>query len=130
MKSFTSTSKNIDGLIERVEKLLQAGRRIEDFFKLQLLLFLPPGSGSNEAKLPYKILLVSRSSRFYDRDNLISRIDAHFHNLNSTVGLRSLTLYGLGGVGKSYVALKYADRKNQELDAVLWVYSETAAALE
>lgn len=119
MKSFTSTSKNIDGLIERVEKLLQAGRRIEDFFKLQLLLFIPPGSGSNEAKLPYKILLVSRSSRFYDRDNLISRIDAHFHNLNSTVGLRSLTLYGLGGVGKSYVALKYADRKNQELDAVL-----------
>jgi hypothetical protein len=33
-------------------------------------------------------------------------------------------------VGKCHVALKYANSKSQELDAILWVYSETAAAPE
>lgn len=103
---------------------------MEDFSKLQLLLSLPPGYVSNEARLPCTVLPVWKSSRFYDRDNIIGRIDAHFHNPNATPGLRSLALYGLGGVGKSHVALKYAHSKSQELDAILWVYSETAAALE
>ena len=44
--------------------------------------------------------------------------------------LRSLALHGLGGVGKSHVALKYAHAQSHALDAVLWVHSETPAALE
>jgi hypothetical protein len=130
MACFYSTSKNIERAIERVEKLLQAARHMEDFSRLQLLLSLPPGHASNEARLPCMVLPVGKSPRFYDRDNIIGRIDAHFHNPNATPRLRSLALYGLGGVGKSHVAMKYANSKSQALDAILWVYSETAIALE
>ncbi|KAF1844988.1 Tetratricopeptide-like helical [Cucurbitaria berberidis CBS 394.84] len=51
---------------------------------------------------------------------------------NSEQSFRSLAIYGLGGVGKSTVALKYARAKFElaELDAVFWVYSETSNSIK
>ena len=46
------------------------------------------------------------NARFYDRDNIIDAIDAHLRPAQAPPGLRTYGLYGLGGVGKSHVALK------------------------
>lgn len=57
-------------------------------------------------------------------------MERHFHADEGS--LRSIALYGIGGVGKSHVALKYAEKKqhNKELDAVLLIEAETHASLE
>lgn len=73
---------------------------------------------------------VARNARFYDRDNIIERIHAHFHDEDDTQRFRSLALFGLGGVGKSHVALKYAHSKTTEFRVILWIQSQTSAALE
>lgn len=57
---------------------------------------------------------------------MIGKIEHHFNQVDTSTSFRSLALYGLGGVGKSSVALKFAEAKirNGELDAMFWVYSE------
>ena len=72
----------------------------------------------------------ARNARFYNRDNIIQRINFHFHQPTESSNFHSVALYGLGGVGKSHVALKYANFATREFSAVLWIQSETAAALQ
>lgn len=85
---------------------------------------------SEEASLPCVNLPVARNARFYDRDNIVERIDAHFDDRPGDKMLRSLALFGPGGVGKSHVAQNYAHVRTHVFPAVLWVQSETAASLQ
>jgi hypothetical protein len=89
------------------------------------------------AKLPCVVLPNIRTPRFFDRVEPIQQIEEHFNNLSPNTGadehsFRSLALYGLGGVGKTTVALKYAENKlhRGELDALFWVYSEKLVSLK
>lgn len=92
----------------------------------------PPSLGrtfsqpEEEAKLPCVILPAIRTSRFFGRTDVIEKINQHFDQVDSRASFRSLALYGLGGVGKSAIALRFAEARFQrgELDAMFWVYSE------
>jgi hypothetical protein len=42
----------------------------------------------------------------------------------------SMLLYGLGGAGKTQIALAYAFRNLDTVDVVLWIPSETIAMME
>lgn len=72
------------------------------------------------------ILPAIRTSRFFNRDEVIRKIERHFNQVDPKTSFWSLALYGLGGVGKSSVALRFAEAKVRrgELDAMFWVYSE------
>jgi len=84
-----------------------------------------------EARLPCVILPSIRTTRFFDRTDVIDQVEKFFQQANCEQGFRSLALYGLGGVGKSSVALRYAEAKlrNGELDALFWVYSEKSVSI-
>lgn len=62
---------------------------------------------------------------------MIEKIEQHFAN-RTAGGLRSLALYGMGGVGKSHVALKYVEREqsNKGFDAIFWIQAETSVAIQ
>ncbi|KAK4141224.1 Tetratricopeptide-like helical [Dichotomopilus funicola] len=88
------------------------------------------------AKLPCVVLPTIRTPRFFDRAELIQRIEEHFGN-NLSAGaderpFRSLVRHGLSSVGKTTIALKYAENKlhRGELDALFWVYSEKLVSLK
>lgn len=55
-------------------------------------------------------------------------MDRYFNNgaPDTSPPFRSLTLYGIGGVGKSSVALRYAETRihRKELDAMFWIAGE------
>lgn len=55
-------------------------------------------------------------------------MDRHFNNGSQDANqpFRSLALYGIGGVGKSSVALRYAETRirRMELDAMFWIAGE------
>jgi hypothetical protein len=82
-------------------------------------------------KLPCVILPRFRTSHFFDRTDVIERMENYFNQVDFDTTFRSLAIHGLGGVGKSTVALKYAERKlqNSELDVLCWVYSEKLVSL-
>lgn len=127
---FNVSVESIDEVLQRVEKLVSLATHFDEVQRLQILLSLTAGNFKDDAKLPCVILPVARNARPYDRDSIIERIDKHFKDDPEDERFRSLALYGLGGVGKSYVALKYSHGKTHEFQAILWIPSETIGALE
>lgn len=86
-----------------------------------------------KAKLPCFLFPTARTLRFFNRTDVGIQIDAYFadQNQNADQSFRSLALYGLGGVGKSCVALKYSEtrRRRGDLDAMLWIASEKEVSI-
>lgn len=83
------------------------------------------------AELPCFVLPSTGAPRFFDRDDVIEKIEKHFQDGDSTSSLRSLALYGMGGVGKSHVAMKYLENKKiaKDFDAIFWVNAENPVAM-
>jgi tetratricopeptide (TPR) repeat protein len=70
-----------------------------------------------------------RNPYFTGREELLRRLAASLR-AGETVGIsQPQAVHGLGGVGKSQIALEYAYRYYQDYDAVLWTRADTQEAL-
>ncbi|WP_038164479.1 tetratricopeptide repeat protein [Verrucomicrobium sp. BvORR106] len=77
--------------------------------------------------LPYGTL----GPLFKGRDSAMESLHSHLHtqgNLTALVG--SHTLYGLGGIGKTRLAVEYALAHGDEYQAVLFVTADTPSSLD
>lgn len=95
-------------------------------------LSLSPRPFQDTARLPCFVLPPIRTTRFFDRDDVIEKIDKNLQDGDSTSPLRSLALYGMGGVGKSHVAMKYLEQKLviKEFGAIFWVNAESPVSIQ
>jgi Cdc6-like AAA superfamily ATPase len=98
---------------------------------LYSVLSLSPRSWHDEASLPCVMLPPARSSKFFDREDIIVKVEDHFKGPGPG-SFRSVALYGLGGVGKTHVAMKYAEKQHvkREVNAVLWIEAESDMELK
>ena len=81
-----------------------------------------PGHGPEVSNLP------PRNPTFTGRDGLLSRLHqrltARGARTDGPVAVLAGALYGLGGVGKSQLALEYAHRYGADYDLIWWIPSE------
>ncbi|KAF2228145.1 hypothetical protein BDZ85DRAFT_12299 [Elsinoe ampelina] len=70
-----------------------------------------------------------RPKRFFDREEQIREMENHFAYSAESPCVRSLAIHGMGGVGKTSLACKYAWQQRKRIDTMLWFKSETAASL-
>lgn len=61
------------------------------------------------------------------RDDILKQIYERF--FTNTTSTRFQALWGLGGIGKTQIALEYAYRFHQEYNAIFWVHSESRETL-
>jgi len=91
-------------------------------------------SGVLAEQQPSRIVMLppTHASKLFNRRDFDSRIDGEFDNAAAEDKFRSVALYGLGGVGKSTVALQYVEHKLTEgsLEAVFWVHGEKDMAMK
>ncbi|KAI9668929.1 MAG: hypothetical protein M1829_005241 [Trizodia sp. TS-e1964] len=130
---FNTSKSIIDEAVSRLEKISRL-LGLSDLDRLQSALAAPnpsphPRQDPDEpASLPCYIYPSSRTLRFFDRTEDIIQMDRYFKNggQDASQTFRSLALYGIGGVGKSSVALRYAEARirSKELDAMLWIEGE------
>ena len=74
---------------------------------------------------PYWLVPLRRNPYFTGREEILEAIHTQL-GFDQTVALtQSLALRGLGGVGKTQIALEYAYRHALEYSAVLWIGAET-----
>jgi NB-ARC domain len=143
-------SSEIDDALQRIEKLdritkedihTEEIRRLHTFLSDQPPQYsdhspvVPTSSldaGKDEARLPCIVLPSSRFSfsRSYNRDEVLEGIRSHFGA--AVEGFKCIALHGVGGVGKSHIAHKYAyvETKKRTYDAILWIHSDTSLAIE
>jgi KaiC/GvpD/RAD55 family RecA-like ATPase len=74
--------------------------------------------------LPCNNLPVAENSQFFGRQNIMKKIDDHLRPGDTGKRLSSIALYGIGGIGKTQIALAYAYSKVEELDAVFWIAAQ------
>lgn len=133
-KTFRDAISNIESRfsdLERTEQLKVANLNNENHrntlaSQKKLISAEIPGMG---AILPCFDTLPPPPNRFFGRDDDLEKI--HEILAPSTPGLRSIAIYGLGGVGKTQIALSYAYRHRslKTFEAILWVNSETSLSL-
>lgn len=71
-----------------------------------------------------------RNQGFYGRATQLNEIAQAFKDQASLSRVRTVAIWGTGGIGKSQIALEYAHKKwDDDTYAVLWIASETAAEI-
>ncbi|KAI0873975.1 P-loop containing nucleoside triphosphate hydrolase protein [Hypoxylon argillaceum] len=80
-------------------------------------------------KLPYRSLPYSRNHQFQFREDILQRLDVELRPGTDATSLQATGLHGLGGVGKTQVALEFAYRHSEDYEAIFWITAETAAKL-
>src|SRR5690242_19897936 len=83
-----------------------------------------------EATLPCALLPGSRNPQFFGRDTELAALETTFNNQDPSNGLKSVNIFGMGGVGKSQVALHYALSHLDDFDAILWFHCESLKVAE
>lgn len=71
----------------------------------------------------FKVLRYPRNLIFYGRQEILETMNTNLKP--STSGISSFVLYGIGGIGKTQLALEYCYRYADQFDAIFWVGAET-----
>lgn len=67
--------------------------------------------------------------RFWGREQALQAIEAILNPDDEPNSLKSFTLYGMGGVGKTQIALQYANRNRERFNVILWVAADSTISI-
>ncbi len=105
--------------------IVEGIRKAIEEFVIKLLSEPPPSSGGVSSgtpkilwKVPYR-----RNPLFTGRGALLDQLHAAFL-ANGTTGVSIQTINGLGGIGKTQIALEYAYRYSKTYQAVFWISAD------
>lgn len=75
-------------------------------------------------------LPVAENRQFFGRREILQQLEEHLKPADINSRLSSIALYGLGGIGKTQVALAYAYNRLDDLDAVFWISAESSESIQ
>ena len=86
-------------------------------------------NGSTRHKL--KNIPIPRNNAFFGREETLGRMYAHLRPQDGKVDsrLKTCILYGMGGIGKTQIAVEYCYRYMHDYDCIFWVRASTAVNL-
>ena len=136
---FGQTLTNIATKVEFLQKLVEA-QNIRQLSRTQARLAqslsqlnVNIATGSKQqamSTLSVNTLPYQRNPAFFGRKDLIEEIDEHLRARERDPLIRSVAIWGTGGIGKSQIALEYAQQQwLAGTKVVLWIASETEAEI-
>src|SRR3954454_19596566 len=99
-EKFTTAISEIEDTLSRVERVATMNERQYRGDKASWFsyLSLSPRVFRDTVLLPCFVLPPAQTARFFNREDVIEKIEKHFQDGGSTSPLRSLALHGMGGV--------------------------------
>lgn len=129
---YNAAYQTIDEAVRRIERVAELTKKhasMLEFAQFQRLLSLGRLE-KDAASLPCHTLPVPENKAFFGRAEILQKIEQHLNPADIDKRLSSLALYGLGGIGKTQIALAYAHSKLDSLDAVFWISSEDVLSVQ
>jgi hypothetical protein len=80
------------------------------------------------ARFPLVMLPFKQNRKFYGRREELAKMDQYL-KWEGNSALRTFSIYGRRGVGKTEIALEYAHRNPSRFDAIFWIGCETTLSL-
>jgi hypothetical protein len=84
---------------------------------------------SGGATLPCHMVPYGLNLRFFGRSSELELLKNTLDPSNNTASLRAIGIHGLGGVGKSQLALQYANTSTDNYQVIAWIPAETQIKL-
>lgn len=79
----------------------------------------------DDVALPCHVIPYGINPRFYERELELAKLHEVLDPQEEVPGLKVMAIHGLGGVGKTQLALNYANIFLEPFDVILWVPAET-----
>ncbi|WP_198318691.1 FxSxx-COOH system tetratricopeptide repeat protein [Pseudofrankia inefficax] len=114
--------------VDGAQRLLTLAR---DQFPANIVLAGPPvfaPAGANTSPRPAVWNIPPRPARFVGRADLLTALAGHLSVGGDTPGIAAVT--GMGGVGKTALAIEYAHRQRLAFDVVWWIPAQRAELLD
>ncbi|KAK1830086.1 hypothetical protein QBC39DRAFT_426826 [Podospora conica] len=120
---YNKAYRNIEEAVKRIERVAEMAERqaraMHDMVVMQHLMMFDE-SKKDGASLPCNNLPVAENRK----------IEEQLRPIDANRPLSSLAIHGLGGIGKTQIALAYAYQKRDEVDAVLWISAQDSMSIE
>ncbi|KAI0888151.1 uncharacterized protein GGS22DRAFT_185531 [Annulohypoxylon maeteangense] len=130
---FNAALKNIAEAVHRMEKVVEMAEKhaqnMNQWSILQSHLSLSHLQLETVTS-PCHTLPVAENRQFFGRQEILRQLEDHLKPADTNARLSSIALYGLGGVGKTQVALAYAYQKIDHLDAIFWISAESPYSIQ
>ncbi|KAJ5124771.1 uncharacterized protein N7515_008596 [Penicillium bovifimosum] len=127
---FQRTVKRIKRLSSAIESEVELSRMRVDNQKyhevLNLMANFHPQRPEAAPKITHYIPF-TENPRFWGRENILALIDDAL--LADSRSLRSFALHGMGGVGQTQIALKYANASREKFDCAFWIAAENLVTI-
>jgi NB-ARC domain len=126
---FSRTLRRIKRMSATVESEADQARMRIDKSKysevLDVLQCLKDCRVTNEPAVPQCYLVPHQPNpRFWGREHALQEVRSHLEGAGHNTDLKAFALHGMGGVGKTQIALQYADKRRSNYDVVLWVAAD------
>lgn len=131
-EDFTQTSKRLKSLSRVVDSEAEAIRlRIDEKGNVELLgaMEIMKDSHTNNERLPCHFIPFGIHEQFFGRGDILQRMKDVLDPVEEGSRRKSLVLHGLGGVGKTRIALQYVNQSRDRFDAILWISADNSIKL-
>jgi tetratricopeptide (TPR) repeat protein/DNA-binding CsgD family transcriptional regulator len=112
-----------------VKSRAQAVARARDLGLLESDFSTPPQLGSGATLSTHTLLFLRRNPFFLGRDEVLTRLRRQLQASQTKAFSQPQAICGLGGVGKTQVALEYAYRHAQDYQGVFWIRADSRDTL-
>ncbi len=124
---FKRTIKRLQKLSSIVESEADAARmRVDAVRNTEILELMQTLKDSkiHDERIPCYCIPFGINERFYNREDALQAVREALDPRPGQATPRSLALYGMGGVGKTQIALQYANSSRGTFDAILWISAD------
>jgi hypothetical protein len=122
IKRIKELSETVDVEADATRLKLNSDQNMEI---LSLMKSLKVDETKNLQNLPCFYVPYNLNKRSFKREGIVSRIAGALDPSEYSAQSRSLALYGIGGVGKTQVALQYAYHFRDAFEAILWISADS-----
>ena len=130
---FSRTVRRIKRMSSTVENEADLARMRIDGAKYKEVLDLMEGlklsKTHNDEAIQYHHIPFELNLRFWGREQALQAVKEALDPGEETSSLKKFALHGMGGVGKTQIALQFANRSRQQYSVILWVAADTTISM-
>ncbi|RKK17490.1 hypothetical protein BFJ66_g1037 [Fusarium oxysporum f. sp. cepae] len=130
---FSRTNMRIKRMSSTVESEADMARMRKDETQykevLELLHAMKMKNTDDAKRVLYNNIPFAPNTKFSGREDVLDAIGKSLVQQTTPSTLKSIALFGMGGVGKTQIAIQYAYRNMEKFDVILWIAADNAIAI-